>query len=129
MRNQKHVHAARIALKGLAWIFAISLLIQIGLAGLALFQDSGYWSGHMGFARYIALLPVLMLIVSFIAKMPGSIRTQIAALLGMIVLIFLSAMLASKIGWLSALHPVIATLLFFRTMAVLRQTDERMKNE
>ncbi len=51
----------------------------------------------------------------------------LAMLVGMIILLAWSAMFSSAIGWLASLHPVIALLLFFRTMAVIRQTVELSK--
>ncbi|MEW9700421.1 DUF6220 domain-containing protein [Paenibacillus sp. SI8] len=120
--NQQTVRNAHFIFKLLAWIFAISILIQVLLAGLALFGDAIPWSSHASFARYFSILPVLMLAASFIAKSPASLRIQIIALIGMIVLMFVTAIFSSKIGFLSALHPVIAVFLFFRTMAIIRQS-------
>ncbi|WNQ12844.1 DUF6220 domain-containing protein [Paenibacillus aurantius] len=110
--------------KGLAWLFAIGLVLQAWLAGLALFHHAGYWSTHGRFAEGISVLPFLMLLISFAARLPHNIRTQTGMLAGMVLLIALSAMLPGEVGWLAAFHPVIALFLFFRTMAILRVIHE-----
>lgn len=120
---------ARLVFKWLAWIFAIGIAVQVLFAGMALFYNNNFWTMHTKFADYISLLPILMFGASFIAQLPASLRAQSAALIGMIVLIALSAMYSSNIGWVASLHPVIALFLFFRTMAIIRLTNELMKTE
>jgi hypothetical protein len=126
--DNRRAHTITATIKGLAWLFAACLLLQTLLAGLATFTNASYWPQHARFADYFAVLPLLMLIVSFTARVPKSLRIQSAALLGMIVLMFLTAIFSARIGLLSALHPVIALMLFFRTMALIaacRRTAER----
>lgn len=107
-------------LKALAWVFAICLIAQAFLAGLAVFSDAARWTEHSRFADGFAVLPLIMLIIVMAAKLPAAIRAQCAALVGMIVLMFVSALFSNQIGWLAAIHPVIAIFLFFRTMALIR---------
>ncbi|MCC3372061.1 DUF6220 domain-containing protein [Cohnella sp. REN36] len=122
-------HRASVFFKWLAWIFAVGILVQVLFAGMALFYDTKHWTDHSSFATYISLVPVLMLVTAFAARLPTKLRAQTGMLIGMIVLIVWSAMFSSEIGWFAALHPVIALLLFFRTMAIIRLTAEWMKSE
>lgn len=116
-----------VIFKWLAWIFAIGIVVQVLIAGMALFEDAKHWTGHSSFAEYISIIPVLMLVTVFIGRLPAALRAQTGMLIGMIILIALSAMFRSDIGWLASLHPVIALLLFFRTMTVIRLTAELSK--
>lgn len=115
---------ARVAFTWLSWIFAAGIVVQVLLAGMALFYDADRWADHARAADFVSVIPVLMLAASFVARLPKVIRLQTGALIGMIALIVLCAMFASEIGWLASLHPVIALFLFFRTMAVIRLTKE-----
>lgn len=111
------VLGARSIMKWLAWICGLCILIQVFLAGLA----------NMIFARFFMILPLLMFILSFIARLPVSLRVHSAMLIVMIILMPVSANLPS--GYLAALHPVIALLLLWSTMSIARQTNEFGKSE
>src|SRR5690242_16084940 len=111
---------ARIAFKWLARIFAVLIMIQVFLAGLALFWDSDQWASHTGFSRVLLIPPILMLISAFIARMPVSFRLSTAALIVLLILMGVSANLPSDVGYLSALHPVLALMMFFGTVSLAR---------
>ncbi|KQL55464.1 hypothetical protein AN964_10760 [Heyndrickxia shackletonii] len=121
------VVGARIAFKAMVRIFAICILIQVFLAGLALFWDSSQWVSHTVFARLLIIVSILILLISFIARLPHSIRLRSAGLIGIIILMAVSAKLPSGIGYISALHPVLALMLFFGTMSLTRKTNEKIK--
>lgn len=118
---------ARLVFKAMVMLFAICILIQVFLAGLALFWNSAQWASHSGFARLLIIVSVLILATSFIAKLPLSLRLRSAGLFGIIVMIAVSAMLPSDIGYLSALHPVLAVMLFFGAVSLVRKTDALSK--
>lgn len=113
--------AAIGVVKWSARIFALVIVVQVFLAGLALFVAADNWAAHANFARYTVVLPVLMIVVSFAARLPAAYRLNSIQLLVMVVLMFVTAILSDKIGFLSALHPVIAAALFWRTMTVAQQ--------
>lgn len=113
---------ARSVFKAMVWIFAACLLIQVFLAGLALFWNQAQWSSHTGFARVLIIVPILMFVVSFVARLPLSLRLRSAGLIGLVILIAVCANLPSGIGYLSALHPVIAVILLVETMSIARRT-------
>lgn len=110
-------------MRGLAWIFAAAILTQVFLAGLALFSDPTHWASHASFASYFSVLPIVMLATAFIAKLPGIIRLHNAILLGIILLMFVSGVFSSELEYLSALHPVIALFLFYRTMTLIKKIN------
>lgn len=112
---------ARLVFTWLAWIFAASIIVQIFLAGLALFHNPTHWAGHTIFPRFFLILPVLMLAASFIARLPLSLRLYCIGLIALIILIAVSANLMAGMGYVSALHPVLALLLFWATVSIARK--------
>lgn len=114
---------ARTAFKWLARIFAALIMIQVFLAGLAMFWDADQWASHTGLSRFLLIPPILMLVSSFIARMPVSFRLSTAALIVLLILMGVSANLPSGVGYLSALHPVLALMMFFGTVSLARRTD------
>jgi hypothetical protein len=129
MEHQLINRGGTLVYKWLAWIFIVCILIQVFLAGLALFMDPSHWARHTGFSRFLMIPPILMLITSFIARLPIFLRLHSAGLIGMIILIFASALLSSEIGFISALHPVIAMILFWETMTIARKTHTLIENK
>lgn len=113
----------RRVFKAMVWIFAIGILVQVFLAGLALFWNPAQWASHMGFSRILIMIPVLMLVVSFVARLPLSLRLRSGGLIGIVILLAVSAHLPAAIGYLSALHPVIAILLLVETLSIVRKTQ------
>ncbi|MDR9852220.1 DUF6220 domain-containing protein [Paenibacillus sp. VCA1] len=117
----------RLAYKAMVWLFAIGIMIQIFLAGLALFWNSAQWASHIGFSRVLIILPVLIFAFSFIAKLPRSLCLHSAGLIALVVLIAVCAKLPSGVGYLSALHPVLAIMLFGQTMNIARKAQALTK--
>lgn len=124
MVNRSYSRIARICFMTLAWLFTISVALQVFLAGLALFVSPDNWLIHANFARYFSLLPLIMAVLAWTARLPGKMIRRSLGLLGMTIGMFLTAVLSSRIGMLSALHPVIAIMLFWSCTLILRSTWE-----
>lgn len=124
MVNRSYSRIARICFMTLAWLFTISVALQVFLAGLALFVSPDNWLIHANFARYFSLLPLIMAVLAWTARLPGKMIRRSLGLLGMTIGMFLTAVLSSRIGVLSALHPVIAIMLFWSCTLILRSTWE-----
>lgn len=120
---------AMIVYKWLAWLLTAFIAIQVFLAGLAIFWDSARWASHSGFAKVLMLLPIFMLVASFIARLPVSFRLSSAGLIVIIVLMFVTAQLSSEAGYLSALHPVFALMMFMGAMSNARKTGALIQAE
>lgn len=117
-----------MAIKIYRWlsiIFALCIALQVFLAGLAVFSDASHWEDHVSFVRYFSLIPVVMLVLAIIGRTPA-LRMHSLALIFMIVLMFLTAIFDSNIGLLSALHPVIALMLFWRTFDTIQLSKKLM---
>jgi putative tricarboxylic transport membrane protein len=106
------------ALLGL--IFVICIIVQVFLAGMAVFVDQD-WKPHTTFIHLFEFVPVLMFAISFIGRVPQRIRWSSLGLFIMILLQYVTAKAFSGV-WLAALHPVIAVLLFWNAMRIVKPT-------
>jgi hypothetical protein len=113
-------HRALLVLMWAARLFALVIAVQVFLAGLALFVDSD-WTAHSNFARFFVIIPILMILLSFIARLPITFRVKSIQLVVMVILMFVTADLSKYIGILSALHPVIALAMFWIAMTLSKQ--------
>jgi hypothetical protein len=104
----------------LSVLFVISVVVQVFLAGLAIFVNPIHWLKHTGFIHLFEFVPVLMLIVSFVGKLPRWAIGQSAALFGVIFVMYFTANITPVIPWAAALHPVIAIGLFWMSLKIAR---------
>lgn len=116
------IRAVRIVFAVLASIFAAFVVVQVFFAGLATFVDAKNWGLHVQLVRYFSLLPLLLLILSFVGRLPASVRWQSLALLVMIILQFMTANMAAAVPYLSAVHPVIALGLFWTSFTLTKRS-------
>ncbi|WP_099159206.1 DUF6220 domain-containing protein [Virgibacillus ndiopensis] len=112
----------------LAVLFFLSIVIQVFLAGVALFVDYGQWNYHTTFVHYVEFTPIVMLIISFFGGIPKSLRWQCAGLYLMIILQYITIQLLGSISYLTALHPVIALVLFWRSLVTASTAIGLVKN-
>jgi hypothetical protein len=109
----------RAAFHALAWIFMAGIIAQVYIAGLAVFADPSRWAWHRGLAVWVAAVPLLMLPLAFVARLPA--RTRWLTVLAFALLNVQGA--TARIGGLAgAVHPVTALLLFWTALALLRPT-------
>lgn len=94
----------------LAWAFAGCVTVQVFFAGLATFVDSARWAWHTSFVHAFEFLPLLMLPVAFLARVPAAMRWLTGALL---ILIFMQYFTANFGGIPAAFHPVNALIIFW----------------
>ena len=104
----------------LAWLFAASITVQVFFAGLALFVDSTHWATHISFARYFGFLPLMMAVLAWSGRLSLKTILRCIGLFGMMIGMFLTALFSSQIGGLSALHPIIALMLFWSSTEIIR---------
>lgn len=95
-------------------LFALSILLQVFLAGGGIFASSSWWSMHLIFGMTIILLPVAFLALAWI----GQLGRRTLWLSGLaIVLVAIQSFLVTLpetlgVPGLSALHPVNALVIF-----------------
>jgi hypothetical protein len=101
----------RVAHLFVAWAFVVAILTQVFLAGLALFTQSSYWSVHRDFGYVLLFLPLAMLILAPLGRLPRG-----AIILDGVLLLFYFVQTTLPVirnpSFVAALHPVVALLLF-----------------
>jgi peptidoglycan/LPS O-acetylase OafA/YrhL len=93
----------------LSWVLLACVIVQILIAGLGVFVSSDYWAMHRTFVHVFELIPVLLFILSFPARLRGVPRWLPVVSFVLIALQY--ATVASRPSYLAALHPVNAVLL------------------
>jgi len=107
----------------LAWVFVLTVLVQVFLAGMALFADRGYWQDHISFGHTVlALAAVLVLLSAAAGRLPRSaIAWAALPLVGYIVQTILAGFRFSGPQEVAALHPVGALVVFWIGILVARR--------
>jgi hypothetical protein len=104
----------------LAWVYVASLLIQVFLAGLAVFVDPATFRIHVDFGRIVVgLLTLLLPIVAWLGRLP-SVRLAVGVLLFYLLQTGLPEVKASY-PVVAALHPVLALILFWLAIRLASQ--------
>jgi hypothetical protein len=96
-----------------AWLFPVAILVQVLFVGLSLFTGQGYWGAHIGFGHTIGILPLLLVILGYLARLPR--RTIILTWLAFgiyLVQAEVFAAIRANVPLFAAFHPVLALLLF-----------------
>ena len=111
---------ARRAFPWLAWLYVASLLIQVFLAGLAVFVDSATFAVHVDFGRIVVgLLSLFLPIVAWLGRLP-LVRLAAGVLLFYLFQTGLPEVRASY-PVVAALHPVFALVLFWLAVRLAGQ--------
>ncbi|WP_257346866.1 DUF6220 domain-containing protein [Pseudalkalibacillus decolorationis] len=110
----------------LAVLLFICVTIQVFLAGIAIFVEYGQWNYHRNFIHFFEFTPLAMLILSFFGRIPKKLRWQSASIYLMIILQYITTQLGS-IPYISALHPVIALLLFWTSLLMAQESIRLLK--
>lgn len=111
----------RIIFTVLTAVFAACVVVQVFLAGMAIFIDPLNWGMHSIFVRYFTFLPILMLIFSFIGRLPRDMLGGSLAMFVMFIAEYITATFSANFPLLSALHPVIALMLFGASTTTIKK--------
>ena len=95
-----------------AWAFLIAILVQVFFAGLALFDNSSFWSSHRDFGYYIFLPGLILLVLVFFARFPRRMIGMTTLLFGLYMLQTILPTLRGVAPLVAAFHPVNAIILF-----------------
>ncbi|QGH33686.1 hypothetical protein GI584_06490 [Gracilibacillus salitolerans] len=115
------VQYSKLAFLILAWIFTVCLVAQTFIAGLAIFNSSSHWVHHTTFVVWFQFLPIIMLVLSFTGQFPKLIRWKVV---GLFLLIVPLQYMSVNILGLGAIHPVIALVLFWLALNVIKNTEK-----
>lgn len=114
-KEPSRVKYCRLAYSILAFVFLICIIVQVYLAGMALFGDSELWKYHRSFVPMFGSISLILFILGIVGKLN---RTMIWGSLGLFVLISLQYITALHIA--GALHPVLALALFGVSLVLVR---------
>ena len=116
-----------------AVVFLLSVVVQVFLAGAGIFASASWLSSHGILGQILPVIPLLMVILGLVGKLPRTINWLTVLLLVLVYIqpwfIYLSR--SAGIPLLGALHPVNALAIFalslyllYRTRLILHMSDE-----
>lgn len=108
----------------LAWIYAICVVIQTLIAGMAVFNNYAFWEYHTTFAIWFQFIPILMLILAFSGQLSKKIRWEVVVLFLLIVPLQYVSVHVPIIG---AIHPVTPLILFWLILLIIKQATRAGK--
>jgi mercuric ion transport protein len=95
---------------GLMALFAACVLVQIYVAGMAVFIDPTNWRLHAGFVHVFELVPVPLLVVAYLGGLPRPLKWTPVVLY---LLVGVQYATAHQFGtYIAAIHPVNAVMIF-----------------
>jgi hypothetical protein len=102
-----------------AWLFPVAILIQVFLVGLSLFTGQAYWSTHRDVGHSLAVLPLLLVILAYLGRLPSAEKRLIWLQLGVyLVQAEVFAAIRADVPLLAAFHPVLALVLFALSLII-----------
>ena len=117
-----------IAYAVFAWIFLATLVVQVFLIGLALFDDESFRETHRQFGfEWVGLSALLLLVFGLLAR-PG--RREVGLVVGVFVLYIIQTSLPGlrdSYPVVAALHPVVALGLFAMAIQIARLATARAR--
>jgi lysylphosphatidylglycerol synthetase-like protein (DUF2156 family) len=134
---QQRTHAPRrvplVIYTALAVVFLLSVVVQVFLAGAGIFASASWLSSHGIFGHVLPVIPLLMLILGLVGRLPRTLNWLTVLLLVLVYIQPWFIYLARSVGTplLAALHPVnalaifaLALYLLYRTRLMLHISDE-----
>ena len=113
-----------------AWLFPAAILIQVFLVGLSLFTGQAYWSTHRDLGHSLAVLPLLLIILSYLGRLPRSEKLLIWLLFGIyLVQAEVFAAIRADVPILAAFHPVLALVLFALALIIALRAPTAVRTE
>lgn len=112
------VSGARYIYLALIWVYLAAILVQVFLAGTGLFTAGRDFETHRSLGYLLHLVPVLLLLVAFVARVGASTLWWTAALLVVQGIQPLLPMLRVDYPWAAALHPVLALVIFWLALTI-----------
>jgi hypothetical protein len=65
-----------------AWLFPVAILVQVFFVGLSLVTSQPYWDAHITPGHTIGILPILLVILGYLGRLPRSTKVLIWLSLG-----------------------------------------------
>lgn len=118
----------------LASIFAICIIAQVFIAGMALFVQPIHWVHHVTFVHYFGFnIPVLLFFLAWIGAFPRWAYWHLFGSISLMFAMYFTANITGKLPWGAATHPLLAVLLVllssFHVYKVLQLILEKKKGD
>jgi hypothetical protein len=97
----------------LAWILLLGIVIQVSLAGLAIFVDGAFWKTHTAIINVIEFIPALMFIFGSAGGIPRWYKAW-----SFVLFIFINFQYYTTFGWLGAIHSAFALIIFMISLYI-----------
>jgi hypothetical protein len=107
------VSGARWLFLALIGLYLAALLVQVFLAGMALFGADRDFETHRSLGYLIHLTPIPLILVAVVARVGQRLLLWTGALFVVQAIQPLLPMLRADLPWAAALHPVLAVVLFW----------------
>jgi hypothetical protein len=106
-----------------AWLFPVAILIQVFFVGLSLFTGQAYWSTHRDVGHTLAVLPLLLVILAYLGRLPSAEKRLIWLQFGVyLVQAEVFAAIRADVPIFAAFHPVLALVLFALALIIARRS-------
>lgn len=113
-----------------AWLFPVAILIQVFLVGLSLFTGQAYWSTHRDVGHTLAVLPLLLVMLAYLGRLPRSEKRLIWLQFGVyLVQAEVFAAIRDVAPFLAAFHPVLALVLFALSLILALRSPTLVRAE
>jgi hypothetical protein len=120
-RLSTRVRWARYGYVLFAGLFVVCVLIQVYIAGMAVFIDPANWDLHMTFIHVFELVPIIMLVLAFVGRVPRKLKWLPVGLFLLIMVQYATAEGFSD-SLVVAIHPVNALVIFWMGMITTRMS-------
>jgi hypothetical protein len=118
---------SRVVFTALAWLLVVSVLVQVFLAGLIVFESGEYIEDHQTFVHFFEFVPWIMLLLVFIGGLGRSLAIHSFVLAILIGLQY--AFAEAENGNIGALHTVNALLIFWLAIATALRVTRQMRSK
>jgi hypothetical protein len=125
-RRSRPARATWYAFLGLAVVFTLCVAVQVFIAGLAVFVTPVHWAQHAAFVHIFEFVPLLMLLVSAVGRLPTRLRWLSAALFALVYAQYFTANIRGLVPLVAALHPVVALVIFWLSLRLVQETRSAM---
>jgi hypothetical protein len=112
----------------LAWIFVACLAVQTFLAGQAVFTGPELWPLHTSFVHVFELLPVVMLVLAVVGRLPRGLRWLPVLVFALLALQYATAAMGKSLDLkpFGAIHPVNALLMFWLAIHIAQRSQRSL---
>jgi hypothetical protein len=104
-----------------AWAFVAGVVVQVFLAGLAVFDDASAFALHANWGFTLEILPIILLVLAAVGRLGRRQVIYAAALFGMFMLQSIFVAVRGDLPMIAALHPVNGFAILLVGIAMARE--------